>query len=289
MNSKNKVFKVATLILAIFLVVIAAVCSKSLVFAETSEFSDNSGMATDISDADSQNGAESTGEVYSYYDFLPRDVMPILGFVAMPNENGYTMNGYTNPSFITRTHFQTYKDESLPSLYARSIAHFKNTEIQKALKEVENLIKKQPDNPYFWELKGQILFETGKINQSIDAYKKAVELEPKAVLIRLSLAHALIEQGSDNDIKQAVEHLEYITTRDNYLPDAWRFLNIAYARQGEKGLADYAAVENAFISGKYKEALSLIPKAKKELKNNSVKTLRLSDMEEDIKRNRLKS
>ena len=193
---------------------------------------------------------------------------------------------FLNPPELT---FQTYNDETLPSLYARAIAYFKNTDISKALTEVDNLIKKQPDNPYFWELKGQILFETGKVNQSIDAYQKAVELDPKAVLIRLSLAHALIEQGSEQDIKQAVEHLEYITTRDNYLPDAWRFLNIAYAKQGEKGLADYAAVENAFISGKYKEALSLIPRAKEELKNNPVKTLRLSDMEEDIKRNRLKS
>ncbi len=140
MNSKNKVFKVATLILAIFLVVIAAVCSKSLVFAETSEFSDNSGMATDISDADSQNGAESTGEVYSYYDFLPRDVMPILGFVAMPNENGYTMNGYTNPSFITRTHFQTYKDAGfniISGLYERE--PFNTYEIRKAVDLAEEL------------------------------------------------------------------------------------------------------------------------------------------------------
>ena len=140
MNSKNKVFKVATLILAIFLVALAAVCSKSLVFAETSEFSDNLGMATDISDADSQNGVESTGEVYSYYDFLPRDVMPILGFVAMPNENGYTMNGYTNPSFITRTHFQTYKDAGfniISGLYERE--PFNTYEIRKAVDLAEEL------------------------------------------------------------------------------------------------------------------------------------------------------
>ncbi len=193
---------------------------------------------------------------------------------------------FLNPPELT---FQTYKDDSLPALYARSIAHFKNTEIPKALKEVEKLIEQQPDNPYFCELKGQILFETGQIKQSIDAYNKAVELDPKAILIRLSLAHALIERGAETDLDQAVKHLEYITARDNYLPDAWRFLNIAYGRQGKKALADYAAVENAFISGRFKEALTLIPKAQEGLKNDPVKTLRLSDMEEDIKRNRLKS
>lgn len=192
---------------------------------------------------------------------------------------------FLNPPAQT---LSTYKGDDLPARYARSIAYFKNTQIPQALEEVESLLESQPNNPYFWELKGQILFETGYINESIIAYQKAVQMMPKALLIRLSLAHALIEKGEQADLKEATQHLEYITARDAYLPDAWRFLNIAYGRLKQKELADYAKIEYDFLTGNYKEALNNIPKVQKKLPSNSVKRLRLSDLKEDIERNKLK-
>lgn len=180
---------------------------------------------------------------------------------------------------------QTYKGNDKASLYAKAIAYFKNTQIQEALKTTDALIEKEPNNPYFWELKGQILFETGQVKAAIEAYQKAVERMPEAPLIRLSLAHALLE---DNRPDEAVDHLEYIVARDAYLPDAWSFLGRGYGMQGKKGQSLYAMAEYDYIIGQYKDALEKIKKALPLLKQDAVKTLRLQDLEESITRNKLK-
>ena len=97
-------------------------------------------LAAEEEAASSEQNDPAEIESKSYYDFLPRDVMPILGFVAMPNENGYSINGYTNPSFITRTHFQTYKDAGfniISGLYERE--PFNTYEIRRAVDLAEEL------------------------------------------------------------------------------------------------------------------------------------------------------
>ncbi len=180
---------------------------------------------------------------------------------------------------------KTYKDKDFPSLYAQAIAYFKNTQIQKSIETIDTLIKEEPFNPYFWELKGQILFETGHVKDSIIAYEKAVQLTPKATLIRLSLAHALLEE---NQVDEAIKHLEFIVSRDAYIPDAWQFLSRGYGMRQEKGKSLYAMAEYEYITGDYSHALSTINKALPLLENDSIKTLRLQDLEESITRNKLK-
>ncbi len=180
---------------------------------------------------------------------------------------------------------QTYKGNDEAALYAKAIAYFKSTRIQEALKVTDELIEKEPNNPYFWELKGQILFETGQVKTAIKAYQKAVDKMPEAPLIRLSLAHALLE---DNHPDEAVQHLEYIVARDAYLPDAWSFLGRGYGMQGKKGEALYAMAEYDYSTGQYPDALAKIKKALPLLKQDAVKTLRLQDLEESITRNKLK-
>jgi len=74
---------------------------------------------------------------------------------------------------------------SLPARYARAIAYYRNVDIKRALREIDSLIKSQPKYPYFWELKGQALFENGKSKRAIAPLQKAVKLAPKAGLIRI--------------------------------------------------------------------------------------------------------
>ena len=162
----------------------------------------------------------------------------------------------------TRT---VYNGNSQPDLYALAIADFKETKITQALKKVDTLIKKQPNNPYFQELKGQILFETGQIEKAIETYEKAHTLLPEASLIRLSLAQSLLESKTETNRKKAIEHLQYITTRDKYLPDAWYFLYIAYAQNNQFTLADYAKIEYLMLAGKHEEIRKLLPKTKNAL------------------------
>ncbi len=184
--------------------------------------------------------------------------------------------GFLNSSEQT---FETYTKNDLPSHYAKSIAYFKQANIQKALEEIQKLIDAQPKNPYFWELKGQVLFETGNISQSVEAYEIAVSLDKEAVLIRLALAHALIENKKP---QKAIQQLEYILPRDSYLPEGWFFLSTAYGMTQQQGNAFYALAEYNFLIGNYKEALHKIDQAQKQLQKDAVKLLRLQDLKDSI-------
>lgn len=187
---------------------------------------------------------------------------------------------FLRPPEETRT---VYRDESDASLYANAIADFKQTQIQKAIQKTDALIEKHPKNPYFYELKGQILFESGQINESVKVYQKAQTLLPDASLIRLALAHALLETEDAQALHEAIEHLEYITATDKLLPEAWYFLHIAYARNEQKALSDYAKIEYLLLTGNHAEVLKILEKTQKALKKDQVKSLRLSDIEEQLK------
>ncbi len=178
-----------------------------------------------------------------------------------------------------------YNDDSLPAIYANAIADFKQTKITEALQKTDRLIAQQPANPYFYELKGQILFESGQIEKSVQAYQKAFELLPQASLIRLSLAQALLETGEAENRKKAIDHLLYITARDKYLPDAWYFLHIAYAQNNNFDLANYAKIEYLMLAGKTNEVKKLLPKTQKALQSDTVKSNRLADIEDQINDN----
>ena len=178
--------------------------------------------------------------------------------------------------------FLHYGDDSLPALYAQSIALFKQSKIEDALKKADLLLKAEPDNPYFHELKGQILFECGRIDEAVQSYRRAVQLRPKADLIRLSLAHALLETGQKENIDEAVSHLEKITATDRDFPENWWFLHIAYAKQGQKDLSDYAKIEYDFLSGNGKDLPQRVQTLKKKMQNDTVKYNLLSDIEESL-------
>jgi len=176
-----------------------------------------------------------------------------------------------------------YNGTSDADLYAQAIADFKETKIQDALNKTNKLIEKHPENPYFYEIKGQILFETGKINEAIDIYTQAHKLLPEASLIRLSLAQALLESETPENILKAIEHLNYITVHDKYLPDAWYFLYIAHAKNGQYDLSNYYKIEHLLLTGKNDEVKQLLPKTKKAFEMDTIKSNRLADIEEIIK------
>ena len=126
-------------------------------------------------------------------------------------------------------------DASLPGRYARAIAWYRAGQTDKALSAVDALIAGDVSNPYYWELKGQILFEEGRPADAIAAHAESVRLEPDAPLLRVNLGHALIETGEAGNIAEAVNQLKRATVaeRDNTM--AWRLLAQAYAAQGMEG------------------------------------------------------
>ena len=57
-------------------------------------------------------------------------------------------------------------DQSLPARYARAISTYRHGDLRQAMAQIDGLIQAQPNNPYFYELKGQALLEGGHAGRS---------------------------------------------------------------------------------------------------------------------------
>jgi predicted Zn-dependent protease len=169
-------------------------------------------------------------------------------------------------------------DDSLAGRYARTIAHYRLPDLPRALAEVEALIVEHPDNPYFHELKGQMLFENGQIEAAIPPYREAVRLAKDSALLRIGLAQALIETGDPAALTAAAQQLEDALQREPTNPGAWRLLGIAQGRDGQEGLSDLAFAEYALLIGKPDDARLYARRAEAKIAANDPAWLRLQDI-----------
>ncbi|MFQ5786036.1 MAG: M48 family metalloprotease [Alphaproteobacteria bacterium] len=174
-------------------------------------------------------------------------------------------------------------DTSIEARYARAIAHFRHADLVPALAEIDSLIAERPDDPFFHELKGQILFENGRVDDAVAPYRRAVALLPDAPLIRVGLARALIETGASDVLEEASRHLEAVVRRDRDNGSAWRLLSIAYGRTERPGLSALASAELGLLAGRYSEAVGFSKRAIKRLPFGSPGRLRAEDIEHAAK------
>jgi predicted Zn-dependent protease len=169
-------------------------------------------------------------------------------------------------------------DTSLPARYARAIAWYRDGQTQRALDAVDVLLTEQPDNPYFWELKGQILFEEGRPAEAIGAHQRAVEIKPDAPLLRINLAHALIETQDPARLDQAILQLKRATALEDDNTMGWRLLSQAYASQGKEGEARLASAEMYFAMGAERQATQFALRARDMLEPGSAEWTRAMDI-----------
>ncbi|WP_291836887.1 M48 family metalloprotease [Brevundimonas sp.] len=180
------------------------------------------------------------------------------------------------PNTTLRTYPET--DESLPGRYARVIAWYRDGQTEKALTAVDVLLTEQPQNPYFWELKGQILFEEGRPAEAIGAHQRAVDLKPDAPLLRINLAHAMLETRDTAQIELAVDQLKRATALESDNSMGWRLLSQAYASQGKEGEARLASAEMYFALGAKTQATQFALRARDMLTPGSNEWTRAMDI-----------
>ena len=175
---------------------------------------------------------------------------------------------------------RTYRegDNSLTARYARSIAYFRIPDLERAIAEIDSLIREYPNDPWFHEMKGQMLFENGHIALSIAPYERAVALRPDEALLRLGLARAQIEINEPGFNKKAIEHLIAATRSEPKHASHWHFLGIAYGRDKQLAQSSLALAEAALLSGDFVEATYHAEKAKRGLKTGSPAYLRAEDI-----------
>ena len=155
---------------------------------------------------------------------------------------------FLNP--LGRT-LRVYKetDNSLESRYARAIAQYRKPDLDKALPLIDGLLAEFPRDPYFWELKGQMMFENGNAKAALKPYENAVNLLPDNALLRRDLARVQMALNDPAMVSRAVENLRASIAQDRDSPFTWRQLAIAYGRMGDKGRSSLALAEEALLKG----------------------------------------
>ncbi|MEO0608748.1 MAG: M48 family metalloprotease [Pseudomonadota bacterium] len=160
-------------------------------------------------------------------------------------------------------------DLSAPARYARSISAMQSADLNTAITEIDSLIAEEPDNPFFHELKGQILFETGKPVESVDPLIEADRLLPNQPLIQISLARSLLARAEPDDVKTAEEALRDALIIEPNNAFAWTQLAIVFEMQDNRPLAQVATAEAAYNIGNYPRAYAFAARALRELDPNS--------------------
>ncbi|MBK8158188.1 MAG: M48 family metallopeptidase [Rhodospirillaceae bacterium] len=145
-------------------------------------------------------------------------------------------------------------DQSVGARYARAIGLFRVSRMPESLAIMDSLLADYPNDPFFQEQKAQILFENGKLAEALPLYTAAFEQLPIEPLIGLELAHVEIELDDPGLTKQAIKHLEAVTTIEPRNSRAWYFLAKAYGKDGNLPMSALAQAEEAMAKGDSDEA-----------------------------------
>jgi predicted Zn-dependent protease len=151
---------------------------------------------------------------------------------------------------------------SLPARYARAIATYLHGDPRSALSQIDGLIQVEPNNPYFYELRGQALIEGGRPAEAIAPLRKAVSLTAGAPLIEILLGQALVASGNNAYTEEAIRILRAAVARETEAPMGYSQLAMAYGRKGAYAEADLASAQAAFLRGDNKTARELASRAK---------------------------
>ncbi|HEX8568841.1 MAG TPA: M48 family metalloprotease [Caulobacteraceae bacterium] len=187
------------------------------------------------------------------------------------------LEAFLNPAQQTFVKYKE-KDTSFPARYARAIAYYRGSEPDKALKAVDALLQEQPANPYLWELKGQILFENGRVKEAEAPHRKSVELKPTASLLRVNLAQTLLAIDTKARGDEAIAELDRALLLENDNSFAWRLLSQAYDAKGDDGRARLAAAEAHFALRDEEQARIFAMRAREKLEKGSPQWRRATDI-----------
>jgi predicted Zn-dependent protease len=187
----------------------------------------------------------------------------LYGFLAEPER---VLAAY--PPYLTEA----------PARYARAYAYHHDAQVDRALAETEALVAMDPANPYFYELQGQILLESGHVQQSLDPLRRATRMTNANPLIASLLGHALIATEDRGHLDEAEAVLRSAVGRDHENPFAWYQLGVVYGQRGDVPRARLASAEQQVMSGNPQGALLNAQAAESALPMGSPDWLRAQDV-----------
>ncbi|MDO9335859.1 MAG: M48 family peptidase [Caulobacteraceae bacterium] len=209
------------------------------------------------------------------------EVQPHYGVVDTPAEierhdiMKAKIIGFTTPQVALMKYPES--DKSYTARYARAIAYYRLKDVNRAVGLVDALLTEQPENPYLWELKGQMLFEFARAKEAEYPQRQSVKFKPDAPLLRINLGQTLINLDDPVKRDEGIDMLKRSLLHED-IPDAWRLLAQAYDAKGEEGLARLSTAEYYYALGGLNEARGFAMRARDLLEKDSVGWRRATDI-----------
>lgn len=186
------------------------------------------------------------------------------------------LDGFLQPEYALRKY--SASDRSFTARYARAIALYRNGNPDAGIAGVDDLLKDEPENPYLYELKGQILLEHGRVREAIPAYRNAVERAPEQALLRTALAQSLLQLNDPSLLDEALRQLTVAQQREPESSYVWRLTAVAWGRKGNRGMTHYALAEEALAKGDQDLAVEQAKRAEDLLPPGSPAWIRAQDI-----------
>ena len=184
---------------------------------------------------------------------------------------------FLNPPQQTFVKYQD-RDPSFIARYSRAIAYYRSGETEKALTAIEALLAEQPENPYLWEIKGQILFESARAAEAAAAHRRSVELKPDAPLLRVNYAQSLLATNDPTKLDEALVQLTRAVAFEKDNTFAYTLMAQAYEAKNMPGEARLATAEAHFWDGRLAEARAFAMRAREHLGKDTDEFRRATDI-----------
>lgn len=186
------------------------------------------------------------------------------------------LTAFTNhPNAVARLYPRS--DTSMPAQYARAVAAMRSGG-KSAVKDIDALIAKQPDNPHFHELKGQALLESGSPKAAIPSFQRAVQLRPNEGQFLIWLGYAMVGSNDASLLPEAERVLKTGIQRDPNSGIAFSQLAIAQGRQGKQAEADLSTAQGMMMAGDFQAAKRYAARAQKNLKAGTPAWIQADDI-----------
>ncbi len=185
--------------------------------------------------------------------------------------------GYLAKPADTLRHYPEYLTGE-PATYARVYAYHKDAKVADAVREADALLAMEPNDPYFLEVKGQVLLESGKPDEALEPLRRATELTHNDPLIASTFGHALVATEDKTHLDEAETVLRAAVARDRENPFAWYELGMVYGAKGDIPRAQLASAEQQIMSDSPAEALRSANAAEASLPKGSSDWIRAQDI-----------
>lgn len=176
-----------------------------------------------------------------------------------------------------------YEDDnnSINAMYALSIADLQEFKYASAMQKIDSLLKKEPNNPHFMELKGQIYLEQGKAQAARKEFSEALKIVPQSALFKYNLAQTVLESPHNKSDLEYNEKILNQALRDFPSAYGWTLLARTYDELNRPAERQYASAKYSFEIGEVRMAKKQIEQAKKYKADNKLK-LKIDDLEHEI-------